>query len=300
MRFPVVFFAILCAISFGCSPGTPQQHPAAKGVRLAAEDRAEPAAPAGGNAPQPAAESLPHKIIYTAQVDLNVNDFDKATEQLGRLAKENEGYIAKSYVTGSPGSPRTGNWTVRVKVENFATFMTAVEKLGELRSSKTDSEDITDKFYDLKAHIKTNKIEEEGLQKLLIEKAPNGKLEDLIAVRRELRAIRAEIEQQEGRLQRWDKESTLATATITLNDRYGYVPANTPAFGTTVGRTFSGSLDAMFALGQWLILFVVAVAPWLLLLAVPGVPGVLWVRNQVRRSRPAPTPRPSEPDAALR
>ena len=58
--------------------------------------------------------------------------------------------------------------------------MDGAKKLGELQTSRTDSEDITDKFYDLKAHIKTNKVEEEGLQKLLLEKAPSSKLEDLI------------------------------------------------------------------------------------------------------------------------
>jgi hypothetical protein len=239
------------------------------------------------NAQQQADEALPRKIIYTAQVDLNVNDFDQATEQLGQIAKQHKGYVAKSYVTGSPGSPRNGIWTVRVPVENFEPFMAAVEKLGELRSSKTDSEDITDKFYDLKAHIKTNKVEEEGLQKLLVEKAPNSKLEDLVAVRRELRAIRAEIEQQEGRLQRWDKESSLATATITLNDRVGYVPANTPPFGTTVTRTFDGSIDAMLMVGKGFVLFVVALAPWLVVLAVPTVPAFLWCRRQLRLHKSA-------------
>jgi hypothetical protein len=256
----------------------------AKGQRAspnpAAGDASEPARTEDAKKQDP--EPLPRKIIYTANVDLNVNDFDNAAEQLGQITKQHKGYVAKSYVTGSPGSPRTGNWTVRVPVDNFEPFMAAIEKLGELRSSKTDSEDITDKFYDLQAHIKTNKVEEEGLQKLLVEKAPTSKLEDLVAVRRELRAIRAEIEQQEGRLQRWDKESSLATATITLNDRFGYVPANSPAFGATVGNTFTGSLDAMLAVGKGFVLFAVAVAPWLVVLAVPTIPACLWVRRNLR------------------
>jgi hypothetical protein len=287
MRFTFVVLGILSALSFGCGSQTdaPGQFRAAK----RAEDGAAEGAPAlkQANAQQQADEALPRKIIYTAQVDLNVNDFDQATEQLGQIAKQHKGYVAKSYVTGSPGSPRNGIWTVRVPVENFEPFMAAVEKLGELRSSKTDSEDITDKFYDLKAHIKTNKVEEEGLQKLLVEKAPNSKLEDLVAVRRELRAIRAEIEQQEGRLQRWDKESSLATATITLNDRVGYVPANTPPFGTTVTRTFDGSIDAMLMVGKGIVLFVVALAPWLVVLAVPTVPAFLWWRRQLRLHKSA-------------
>jgi hypothetical protein len=294
MRLPLIALGVLSAMILGCGAQSNAPNQFRGEVKKAAGDPAAGAQEGrADNTKQPADEPLPRKIIYTAQVDLNVNDFDNAVEQLGQIAKKQGGYVAKSYVSGSPGSPRTGNWTIRVPVDNFEPFMNAVEKLGELRSSKTDSEDITDKFYDLKAHIKTNKVEEEGLQKLLVEKAPTSKLEDLVAVRRELRAIRAEIEQQEGRLQRWDKESSLATATITLNDRFGYVPANTPPFGTTVGLTFAGSLDAMLMLGKGLVLFAVALAPWLALLAVPTVPAYLWLRRQLRANQAAAKPKPS-------
>ncbi len=248
-----------------------------------------------GAAP-PAPDSLPHKIIYTAKVDLNVADFDQASDQLDQLAKTNKGYVAQSYVNGSPGSPRTGSWTVRVPVEHFEAFLREAEKLGELHSAKVDSEDITDKFYDLKAHIKTNKVEEESLQKLLIEKAPNSKLEDLVAVRRELRTIRGEIEQQEGRLNRWDKESQLATCTITLTDQVGYVPPGSPSFGTSVSRTFNGSIDAMITVGKALVLVVVAVAPWLAGPVVVTALLVLWFRR-TRASKPAgPVPPDDAPE----
>jgi len=240
-------------------------------------------------APAPAAEGVPRKIIYIAKVDLLVGDFDKATEDLIALAREHKGYIANSNTSGSVGSPRNGAWTVRVPVEHFDAFLAAAKKLGELQSSKTDSEDITDKYYDLKAHIKTNKVEEEGLQKLL-EKTPANKLEDVFAFRRELRAIRAEIEQQEGRMQRWDKETALATVTVTMNDRLGYVPESAPGFGTTVGRTFGGSIDVMLSVGKGLVLLVVALAPWLALFAIPGVPAFMWVRRKLRRPNPPPPP----------
>jgi hypothetical protein len=286
----------LVALGLGCGR---QDAPNAKfqdGERMK-DEAAAPAGQGGRGAANPGPGDVPRKIVYTANVDLDVGDFDKATEQLGTIREQYKGIVAKSYVTGSPGSPRNGNWTIRVPVDNFLAFMTAVEKIGELRSSKTDSEDITDKFYDLKAHIKTNKVEEEGLQKLLIEKAPSSKLEDLVAVRRELRAIRAEIEQQEGRLQRMDKESSLATVNIILNDHVGYVPANTPGFGTVVGRTFNGSLEVMLAVGRGIILTVVALAPWVVLLAIPGVPALLFLRRQLRQSPPAPKPPPGTPEA---
>jgi hypothetical protein len=165
--------------------------------------------------------AMPRKIAYNAQVDLVVDEFDQAEEQLRGLVRQHQGYIAGSEVSGTPGTRRSGNWTVRVPVDQLDAFLAAVVKLGELRRSHTDSQDITDQYYDLKAHIKTDEAEEAALLKLL-EKAPNDKLQDLLAVRHELKEVRAQIEQQKGRLQRWDKETQLATVVVSFIDRKDY------------------------------------------------------------------------------
>jgi hypothetical protein len=156
---------------------------------------------------QKPAEQKPRKIIYIAQVELIVEDLAHGQEQLKSVIQEQKAYVAKSEMRGSPGSPRSGSWTIRVPVDRFDVFMEAIAKVGELRHSRTDSDDITDRYYDLKAHLKNNEVEEEGLQKLYLEKSSTGKLDDLLAVRRELRNIRGDIERQKGQLQRWDKET---------------------------------------------------------------------------------------------
>jgi hypothetical protein len=239
-----------------------------------------PAGENGQHEGQIAAEKpIPRKIIYSATVDLISDDFDKAEQELQRLIKDHNGYVARSEVRGSPGSPRFGNWTVRVPVDQFDVFLQEAAQLGELRRSATDSEDITDKFYDLAAHIKTDEAEEEGLRKLL-EKTPNGKLEDLLAVRRELKAVRGQIEEQKGRLQRWNKQTELATAIVSIHDRKDYEAPLSPGFGTTLGGTFLGSVKALIACGRAIVLAVVAMAPWLAVLAVLAVPLLFtWRRN---------------------
>jgi hypothetical protein len=256
----------------GAADGADGRH--RKGLEAAAGAAAQP-----GKAEKP----VPRKIVYTAHVELVVEDFGEAEEQVRDLLKEEGGYVAKSEIQGSPGSPRRGTWTVRVPVDHFDAFMKAVTRLGELRRSAVDSQDITDQFYDLAAHIKTDEAEEEGLRKLL-EKAPNGKLEDLLALRRELKNIRGQIEEQKGRLQRWDKETQYATVNLSLLDRKDYKAPVAPDFGTSVGRTFQGSVDLLASFGRGVVLTLVALAPWLAVLAVLAVPAfLLW-----RRNRPVP------------
>jgi hypothetical protein len=276
-----IFFVVGCGGDYGAPHKGEMRKSAAKSEsKEAAQDE-----PAGGL--QKPAEQRPRKIIYTAQVELLVEDLAKGEEELKRLIAEQKAYVAKSDMRGSPGSPRSGNWTIRVPVEHFDHFMETIAQVGELRHSRTDSDDITDRYYDLKAHLKNNEVEEEGLQKLYLEKSATGKLEDLLAVRRELRNIRGDIEQQKGQLQRWDKETEYATVTITMYDRKEYVPTTAPTFGTSIIRTFSSSWESLVGLGKGIVLVVVAVTPWLPVIGVIVVAGWIGIRRAKRRLSPS-------------
>ncbi len=291
-------FLPLLAVAFtcmGCGGGSPPGQDAVKlrsenASELAEEEKKENAgAPAGG-------EQQPRKIIYTATIDLVVEQFDNVEEELASLVKEQHGYLARSDVRGTPGSPRSGSWTLRVPVEHFTQVVAALGKLGELRQSKTDSDDVTDRYYDLKAHIKNDLAGEEALQKL---QAKADKVEDIRILERDLRDLRGKIEEQQTRLQRWDKDVAMSTINLQVHDRKDYVPTTTPTFGTSIGRTFQGSIDALLTFGRGIVLVAVAMAPWLAVLAVPAVPGWWLIRRKLRNGRGhVGTVLPVEPPAA--
>jgi hypothetical protein len=265
--------ATAATICLGCGQGfgpAPAGNDGAKMVRQG--EAAEQAAAA------PAAEPS-RKIIYNAHVDLVVEEFDKAQEELIRLVKETKGYVAKSDTHGAPGSPRSGEWTLRIPVGQFREFITDLAKLGELRESKTDSDDVTDRYYDLEAHIQNDKAEEEALRKLMVDKSATGKLEDLLAVRRELRELRGKIDAQQGQMERWDKEAAMTAVVVQIQDRKDYVPTTSPSFGTSISRTFADSLGALVAFGKGVVLFAAAAAPWLAVLAAPAI-GLWWLNRK--------------------
>jgi hypothetical protein len=236
---------------------------------------------AGGEAAKPAAQ---RRIIHTATLELLVEDIEKARQELLGLVEESKGFVAGSEAGGTPGAPRTGRWTVRVPAAGFAVFLEAAARLGEALHSRTDTQDVTEQFVDLEARLKNKRIEEERLQQHL--KTSTGKLEDVLAVERELSRVRGEIEQAQGRLQKLADLTELSTVTVTLRERGGYVPPRSPAFGTTVGRTFSDSLGLLVDAGKWLVLAAVALVPWLPVLALVG--GVGWLVARRWRSRATP------------
>jgi hypothetical protein len=228
------------------------------------------------------AQSAPvqRRVIQNATLDLLVEDFEAARQALMGLVEEHQWFVAGSEVGGSPGAPRSGHWIVRVPVVKFAPFVAAAVRLGESVRNRTDAQDVTDQFVDLDARLKNKRTEEERLLDHL--KKSTGKLEDILTVERELSRVRGEIEQTQGRLQKLTDLTALSTVTITLSERRGYVPPQAPSFGTTVGRTFGDSVGLLVDFGKWLVLFAVALAPWLPVLAVVGT--AVWI--VLRRRRP--------------
>jgi hypothetical protein len=234
----------------------------------------------------------PRKLIYTGRVELIVDDFDKAEAGLRDVLKEQKGYISAAEVTGQPGEPRFGTWTLRIPAENYEEFLTAVKSLGELRKQTRDTEDVTDRYHDTRAEVTNLEAREQALRQLYKEKIAGSKLTDLLEVDRELNNVRTQINVRKGQLQRWDKLIEFATVILTMRDRKGYFPPTSPDFGTSVGRTFHGSLELLVNTGKALVLAAVALGPWLVVLAFLCVVGIIPVRVY-RRKKPVPSPPPS-------
>jgi len=216
------------------------------------------------------------KIIYTTDLRLAVDGFEAAAERLKQLVHERPGaFIARSDVSGSSGSSRSGQWTIRVPVEHQDGLVAELMKLGELQRAALDSKDVTEEYFDVESRIKNKKVEEERLLEHL--KRTTAKLEEILAVEREISRVRGEIEQAQGRLNLLANLTALATVTVHIVERVEYVPDTAAGFGTTIGRTFSGSVNSIVAVGKAIILMVVAVVPWLVTLTLfVGLPLWLW------------------------
>jgi hypothetical protein len=289
-----VLLLFVCISLFGCSAerktgssmevAEPQ---AADGVPRHRADAVKGAdrQPAAGKPAAPAQDkAAPRKIIYTGVVDLIVEDFDKSEQQLRQLVEDNGGYLDNSDIYNQPGAPRSGTWVVRVPTKNFEAFLQALVKFGEVRKRTTNSQDVTDAYYDSAARLKADEAEERSLLALL--EKTQGKVEDILRVREQLRTVRGQIEQRKSQLQRWDKDVDLATVTVKLLDRRDYKPPVLPDFGGTVGRTFEGSINAMVIFGKAIVLTLVALAPWVAVLGLLAAPGfVIWRRRRAAANR---------------
>ena len=214
-------------------------------------------------------EQIQRQIIYTARLNLIVEEFDGVPEMVNKLASRHSGFIADSTLEGSGGSPRSGTWTIRVPVRQYGTFLDAAKALGEFQSLTTESQEVTAEYYDVKARISNKQLHEKRLLELL-EKG-TGKLEDILAVEDQLARVREEVERMQGRMRVLKDLTAFSTITLSVNEIKGYQPPEAPTFGNRIARSWSGTLDALMSTGQNLVIGIVAVGPWLVILSIPFI-----------------------------
>jgi hypothetical protein len=281
---------LIVPVALGC--GRAEYKSAPKATRPVAEhrlfesaaavvDRSESTAAAEGEKPLPGADALQRKIIYTAEVQLIVEKFNSIPAEVEALAKRFAGYVAGSTVTGLPGRPRSGQWTIRVPVDRYEEFLAAVQKLGEVHRVSTDSKDVSEEYYDLESRIRNKKREETRLLELLAD--ATGKLEEVLSVERELARVREEIERMEGRVRVLDNLTALTMVKLTVNEIKDYVPEQAPTYTTRVRRAWSGSIDTLVSTAKTVSIAVVVAAPWLGVLLVPVILLVLLLRFRRKR-----------------
>jgi hypothetical protein len=253
--------AVLLSLAWGCSQASTRFGP-----------NSEP--PAAKVGPQPAQQStgeLAHrKIIYNATIELLVERLPDAAASLDNLLTQHHGLLAESELNSAP---KSGSWRVRIPVDQFSDFVHQVTKLGEPLKDKTESEDVTDKYFDFQVRIENKKIQVERLQKII--KEQTGKITELLEAERELSRVTTELEQLKGTVKLWDNQVALATVNIVMRERRRDVVAESPPFARNVSSTFHSSVENLIAFVQTVALVAVALAPWAPLIALFA--GAVWL-----------------------
>lgn len=229
--------------------------------------------PAGGDAvdaPEGQADlSLERKIVYTATVEIVVEDFDAVEKDLQELIKQYEGYIAASNTQVAARDRREGTWTIRVPVKCFHAFLDDAKKLGELRSTGIDSQDRTEEYYDVQAALENKRKTLDRFKKLA--EQHDADLQHIREVEKDIERVQGEIDRLTGRIRLLDNLTSLTTVTLTAVEIKDYVPPEAPTFGTEISRSFSQSISSLKFTGRQFAIFIVAAAPWLPILLIVAV-----------------------------
>ena len=208
--------------------------------------------------------TIKRKIIKRAQISIKVKDFLKAFDSIEEMVKSEGGFIADSSSYKSDLGNISGEITIRVSPDKFEKLVGKLNTLGDVKSKSISGEDITKQYYDLELRLGTKNEMAKRLLELLRTRTNNVK--DLLEVERELGRVREEIESIKGTLRYYDNLLGLSTITISLEEPVPVSPAG------NIWEPFKDMIrDALelFALSiRSLILFLMAVFPWLILAAI--------------------------------
>jgi hypothetical protein len=223
-------------------------------------------------------------LIRTGEATVEVESLERGIAQVRELAQRLGGYVANTSLQTGERQVREASLEVKVPAARFDQAVSGLSPIGEVESVNVRAEDVGEEYVDVSARVANARRLEERLVTLL--QTRTGRLEDVLAVERELARVREEIERHEGRLRYLRTRAAVSTLTVRLHEPYpvvGDYPGANPIMGAfhQAWRNFVGFLAFLIAsLG---ILLPLGVVLW----------GAWWVFRKVRGPRrPRDTPPP--------
>jgi glycine cleavage system regulatory protein len=198
------------------------------------------------------AQQQARKIIRNGQIHFEVDSFDSAMLQVGKIAGEEGGFVATTDSEKLPNGKVRGSVTVRCPPDRLDTLVLKLRGLGDLKNQRIVAQDVTKKYVDTESQLRAAKAMEERL--LAIIKA-GGVVKDLLEAEKQLGVWREKREVLEGEMRYLDAQVALSTLVVELMERDVRTPTaaaetETVSAGIETDDVEKARADALAAIEQ--------------------------------------------------
>ena len=239
----------------------------------------------------------PTKIIYSGSVSLYTGDLKKTIDGITAYVQSIGGFAESSYYSLNNDAyydyTSYGSVTVRVPVDQYETAMQTLESYGEVTSSYTYSENVTQSYRDVQSELANYRLQETRLNELMKQATS---VSDMLAVETELNRVRTEIDRRESIMQNYDNLISYSTISISLYEEdISSADINSP-FGNLwkdIKAAFVKSVNIFLTAIEKLILVVFYLLPFAILAAI--VVGIVYL---VRKKKGLIVPKTKNKDTA--
>lgn len=229
------------------------------------------------------------KIIKSAQIIMETNNFDETTNEIIKNTNSVGGYIENSDITGrrlnNQGTVinRRAYFTLRIPETRLAGFILDVNNLGNVINSQTQGEDISSQYFDTEARLKSLRIHEERLLEILKKAA---KIEDVITLEKELSNVRYEIENLTGTLNKWDNLVNFATLNIEVMEVQEMLEVRKAPFSLQerMSTAFSDSVKLLTELSKGFLIIIVALIPFTIIIVPLALAALYFYRRHNKKN----------------
>jgi hypothetical protein len=224
---------------------------------------------------------LDRMIIRTVTLALSVENVAHTFQQVEMIADSVGGSVTSSSFK-QEGERTTAAVVLRIPADQ-RTYNSTMEQLRKLAvrvpEESLSSQDVTEEFVDLESNLRNLQVTETRLVSLM-ERAQ--KVDEVIAVQRELTNVRGQIERIEGRRRFLERRSEFTTINLTLRDVAAAPSGQTRVWNpaATFDEAFTAltrSLQGVARAGIWLVV-------WLPMYGIP-IAAAWWIFRELRRRR---------------
>ena len=215
-------------------------------------------------------------IIRSGNASLEVDSLELAIAAVQRIATSLGGWVGNTSLTSGDYQVRSATIELKIPAARYDEALTGLKPVGTIDTSASEAQDVGEEFVDVSARASNSRRLEERLVALLTTRS--GKLEDVLAVERELARVREEIERYEGRLRFLRTRVATSTLLVTVHERAPLVSASPGE--NVLGNAFKDAWRNFVRFIAALIASLGTIIPIMLLLAIAVL---LW-----RRVRPRP------------
>ncbi|MBM7692949.1 hypothetical protein JOC77_002380 [Peribacillus deserti] len=168
-------------------------------------------------------EETQRKIVYQAQVELQVKDFGDSRALIEKEVQNVKGQMINQEVFNTEGNNQEGTFTLRVPQLSFQDFLRRLQSLKGIKvtSQNIQGNDVTEEYVDLSSRLKAKQAVEARLYEFMKQAK---KTEELLQISRDLGTVQEEIENIKGRMQFLDKNSEMSSVTLLIREDKVIIP----------------------------------------------------------------------------
>jgi len=226
-------------------------------------------------------EATKKKIIKTADVRMQVADYAACRKAIDAHVTAHGAYIA-SENENNDGHNLENTLVIRVEAGRFDALLAALAgEASYLHTKSVNARDVTEEYVDVAARLRTRREVEARYVEILRQART---IPDVLAVEKELRVLREEIESAEGRLKYLNDQVDYSTIRLTVYQTLAFAPAPGEGIGSRLLAALREGWSGLVALFVglvyiWPFWVLVGVIVWLL---------VRYRRRQLARRAAAP------------
>lgn len=228
-------------------------------------------------------------IISKGNVQLQSNDVEKAVFQVQALVDKAGGEITdRETGTDDEGEVRLARLVLRIPAEVYSDAFAALEKVADLTSSSSTSEDVTTQIIDIDSRIRAQRASLSRVEVLL---GQATSIRDIVAIESQLTRRQADLDSMVKRLAFLRDQTSMSTVTVNIQRTADAPKQKEEDDDSGFLSGLEHGWNALTSFGTGLATVAGALLPWSIALLILG--GLFWPflrRFNPRRRTPAPAP----------